>query len=276
MTLLTRKLFRIHLGPLAQLLYDMRWILKPVARVLSFKESLVDRDASCIFTNAPLLFCRGTHIIPKFHKGEEVGAVHRLCTRRIIVLPVIVKNRPASADEDVSTLTTVDDRRNGMLLGVDVHITAESRQLVVVKPRKCTRIPKPSPMLLHYNCEAAAVKWWGRGRSHLGTSNRPAMPRPGVPVAAATGPIRTKRTGEQLGASIRKRKTGKAGGSGSGARNRETERDEEEVMDPDEVVMFFWTKTPAVRERREQEAEDRKREEVERASRMDSGGGVWQ
>jgi hypothetical protein len=41
-----------------------------------------------------------------------------------------------------------------------------------------------------------------------------------------------------------------------------TERDEEEVMDPDEVVMFFWTKTPAVRERREQEAEDRKREEV--------------
>jgi hypothetical protein len=33
------------------------------ARAPSFKESLVDRDASCIFTNAPPLFFRGTHYL---------------------------------------------------------------------------------------------------------------------------------------------------------------------------------------------------------------------
>ena len=41
-------------------------------RATSFKESLLRRDASCIFTNKPPLFCKGTHIIP-FHKGDEVG-----------------------------------------------------------------------------------------------------------------------------------------------------------------------------------------------------------
>ncbi|KAJ7925799.1 hypothetical protein B0H13DRAFT_1113789 [Mycena leptocephala] len=278
------------------------------ARDAAFKESLLRRDASCIFTNKPPLFCEGTHIIP-FHKGDEWFGL-------------IVKNRPASPDEDVSTLTTVDDPRNGMLLDSNAHIVADSRHVVVLKtpnlvlrvddvparhPRALTqnikypdgqrytlqwlhgsaeeravvpnnsdatfkkqsRTPKPSPMLLHYNYGAAAVKWWGHGaNSHLGISNRPTMPRPSVPVPAATGPTRTKRTPAQLDASIQKRATGNMGGSGSGPRESEAARDEE-VMDPDEIVMFFWSQNPAARERRKREAEDRKREEEERASRME-------
>ncbi|KAJ6473663.1 hypothetical protein C8R45DRAFT_874131 [Mycena sanguinolenta] len=278
------------------------------ARGTAFKTSLIGRDASCIFTNKPPLFCEGTHIIP-FHKGDEW-------------FDLIVKNRPASPDEDVSTLTTVDDRRNGMLLGVEAHIVAELRQVVVVKtpnlvldvddipprhPRALTEnikypdgqrytlqwlhgsveeravVPnscdatfkkhshtlKPSPMLLHYNYGAAAVKWWGRGaNSHLGISNRPTIPRPSVPVPAATGPIRTKRTAAHLEASIQKRATGNTGVSGSGPRESEAARDGE-VMDPDEIIMFFWSQNPAALERRKREAEDRKREEEERASRME-------
>ncbi|KAJ6530689.1 hypothetical protein B0H19DRAFT_1191825 [Mycena capillaripes] len=277
-------------------------------RATSFKESLVQRDASCIFTNAPPLLCQGTHIIP-FHKGDEW-------------FDLIVKSRPASPNEDVSTLTTVDDRRNGMLLGAEAHIVAESRQVAVLKTpnlvlgvndipachtrtlpdhikypdgqrytlqwldgdspellvripnnsdatfRKHTHIPKPSPMLLHYNYGAAAVKWWGHGKSHLEISNRPTMPRPSVPVPAAMGPIRTRRTAAQLEASSLRRATGDAGGSGSRPRDSEAARDGE-VMDADEIVMFFWSQNPAAVERRKREAEDRKREEEERASRVE-------
>ncbi|KAJ7919235.1 hypothetical protein B0H13DRAFT_1868754 [Mycena leptocephala] len=292
------------------------------ARGDAFKDSLLQRGASCIFTDVPPLLCEGTHIIP-FHKWFDL----------------IVKNRPASADDDVSDLTTVNDRRNGMLLGLEVHVLAESRQVVVIHVcclfveifgtlisryirrrmlclmsttshpatlriddnikypdrerytlhwldgaspklltrvpnnsdatfRKYTHIPKPSPMLLHYNYGAAAVKWWGHGKSHLEISNRPTMPRPSVPVPAATGPTRTKRTAAQLDTSIQKRATGNTGASGSGPRESEAARDEE-AMDPDEIVMFFWSQNPAAVERRKREAEDRIHEEEERASRME-------
>ena len=87
-------------------------------------------------------------------------------------------------------------------------------------------------------------------------------------MPAATGRIRTKRTATQLDASIQKRAPGNTGGSGSGPRESEAARDEE-VMDPDEIVMFFWSQNPAALERRKREAENRKREEEERASRME-------
>ncbi|KAJ7208827.1 hypothetical protein GGX14DRAFT_453432 [Mycena pura] len=278
-----------------------------VGRIAAFKDSLLRRDASCIFTGKPPVFCEGTHIIP-YHKGDEW-------------FDLIVKNRPA-ADEDKSTLTTVDDIRNGMLLGVEAHIVTESRQVVVLKtpnpvlsvddipPRhnrtlkddarypdgirytlqwlrgsaderevvpnnsdatfkKYTHLPKPSPMLLHYNYGAAAVKWWGHGAaSYLGIINRPTMPRPSVPVPAAMGPVRTKRTGAQLEESIQNRASRNRGGSGSGHKDTEAVQDGE-VMDPDEIVLFFWSQNPAAVERRKREAEDRKREREERASRMD-------
>ncbi|KAJ7769504.1 hypothetical protein B0H16DRAFT_1307519 [Mycena metata] len=276
-------------------------------RKIAFKESLLKRDASCIFTNTPPQFCEGTHIIA-FHKGDEW-------------FDLIVKNRPAP-NEDKSTLTTVDGRRNGMLVGLEVHAVTESREVAVLQtpnpvlgvndipprhnralpddikypdeqrytlqwlhgdsPEVLARIPnnsdatfkkrthlqKPSPMLLHYNYGAAAVKWWGHGASHLGISNRPTMPRPSAPVPAATGPTRTKRTATgQLNTSLQKR-AGNVVGSGSGAQDGEAARDKE-LMDPDEIVMFFWSRNPAALERRKREAEDQTREQEERASRME-------
>ena len=57
-----------------------------------------------------------------------------------------MKNRPA-ADEDTSSLTTVDDVRNGMLLGVEAHIMTEARLAVVLKVRfPCGGIPTPHLM----------------------------------------------------------------------------------------------------------------------------------
>ncbi|KAJ7492928.1 hypothetical protein B0H11DRAFT_2006665 [Mycena galericulata] len=276
-------------------------------RAASFKQVLVNRDAKCVFTGWADDFCEGSHIIP-FHKGDEW-------------FELIVKNRPRYG-EDVSTLTKVDDPRNGILLDGGIHRMAELKRVVVLKTpntvlsvndiparhtrnladnvkypdgqrytaqwlegadpehlarlpnnsdaafRKHTHIHKPSPLLLHYNYGVAAVKWWGQGKEHLGIQNRPAIPRPSVPVRAATGPDRTKRTAEQLAAVTEAREMKKAGGSGSGPKDNEAERDHE-VMSPDEVVMFFWSRNPAALERRKREAEDRQREEDERASRME-------
>src|ERR1700761_2944241 len=78
----------------------------------------------------------------------------------------------------------------------------------------------------------------GRGESHLRIFNRPTIPRPSVPVPAAMGPPRNKRTAEQLDASIKKRATRDAEKSRSGPRNSNAARDEE-ALNPDEVVMFF-------------------------------------
>lgn len=232
-----------------------------------------------------------------------------------------MQNRPANPDEDVSTLVEVDDGRNGMLLGADLHMIAELRNVVVLNTpnlvldvndvpphpartlgrdtefpdmqryslqwlqgdspqlllyypnntdaafRRHTHIPRPSPALLHYNYGAAAVKWWGQGQEHLGISNRPTMPRPSVPVPAATGPTRTKRTGN---ASIPRRGPGNVGGSGSGPQDSEVPL-EEEVIDADDVVMFLWAQNPAALERRKLVAEEQKREREERARRM----GQW-
>jgi hypothetical protein len=55
--------------------------------------------------------------------------------------------------------------------------------------KKRTKKPKPSPLLLHYNYGAAAVKQWGKGIEtfHLRTS----PPRLSVPTAARSGPQTT-------------------------------------------------------------------------------------
>ncbi|KAJ7478822.1 hypothetical protein B0H11DRAFT_1916509 [Mycena galericulata] len=89
--------------------------------------------------------------------------------------------------------------------------------------------------------------------------NRPTIPRPSVPIPSAKGPIRSKRTAEQLQAASQGREARAAGRSaGSGADPRDSEvQPNEEVMDPDEVIMFFWMNTPAAHEWRKREAEDR-------------------
>jgi hypothetical protein len=106
------------------------------ARDAAFKNSLLRQDASFIFTNKPPMIC---HIIP-FHEYDKVAprplpSVY-LNNRFIQWFDLTVKNRPA-ADEDtsISTLTTVNDLRKGMLLGVEAHVMAEAGQVVVLKVR---------------------------------------------------------------------------------------------------------------------------------------------
>jgi hypothetical protein len=54
------------------------------ARDAAFKDSLLRRDAACIFTSRPPVFCEGTHIIP-FHKGDEVGRLPSPYSNRMTV-----------------------------------------------------------------------------------------------------------------------------------------------------------------------------------------------
>ncbi|KAJ7930476.1 hypothetical protein B0H13DRAFT_1858610 [Mycena leptocephala] len=206
---------------------------------------------------------------------------------------LIVKSRPASSDENLSTITTVDDLQNGMLLGAEVHIVAESRQVAVLKTpnlvlgvndipachtrvlpdyikypdeqrytlqwldgdspellaripnnsdatfRKFTHVPKPSPVT---DAKSIEIRHTFRGaNSHLGISNWLTLPRPRVPVPAATGPIRTERYPVQLDASIQKRATGIWEDLGL-ARGQAAQ--EGEVMDPDEIVGSFGLEIP--------------------------------
>jgi hypothetical protein len=127
--------------------------------------------------------------------------------------------------------------------------------------KKYNRKPKPSPLLLHYNYGAAAVKWWGHGAAHLARSNRPNIPRPSAPMPAPMGPTRTthnrQSTTDKL-TRMRNLPSGNVGGTGGAIPN-------EDVMDPDEVVLFFWANTPAACDRR-------KRAVTDDASRMEQ----WQ
>ncbi|KAJ7246669.1 hypothetical protein C8J57DRAFT_1724736 [Mycena rebaudengoi] len=278
------------------------------SRVDEFRVKLIQRDAACIFTDAPSTVCIGSHIIP-FHKGDEW-------------FDLIVKSRLAG-DEDVHSLNTINDFRNGMLLAFEQHHLFDRRQLVVLKTpnlvlamddipprpartvgdiskypdgqrytlqwlegeddlrartannsdaafRKHTHILKPSPLLLFYNYGVAAVKWWGHGKEHLGITNRPTIPRPIAPIPSAMGPTRARRTKEELKASREKRASNSGGAAaGSGVEPR----DGDQVMDPDEVVMYFWSRTPAALQRRREVEELRQHEAEERALRLEQWRG---
>ncbi|KAJ7088914.1 hypothetical protein C8R44DRAFT_990962 [Mycena epipterygia] len=136
-----------------------------------------------------------------FHKGDETPN---------LVLDIDDVRPRHTRDLDINA--KYPDRERYTLQWLD----SASLKLLVRVPnnsdatfRKYTRIPKPSPMLLHYNYGAAAVKW---GANHA--------------------------SAERPHASIQKRARGITGGSGSGPRESKAARDEE-VMDPDEIVMFF-------------------------------------
>ena len=52
-----------------------------------------------------------------------------------------------------------------------------------------SRKPKPSDLILHYNCGAAAVRQWGHGLEFF--KNRANPPRPSTPVPAPMGASKT-------------------------------------------------------------------------------------
>ncbi|KAJ7639353.1 hypothetical protein FB45DRAFT_425222 [Roridomyces roridus] len=86
----------------------------------AFKQSLIERDAVCMFTNASRHACRGTHIIP-----EEVGSS---------ALSWILGHRPTELEgEYVSDLVSSEDVRNGLLMTGDLRNTMNRREVGVIK-----------------------------------------------------------------------------------------------------------------------------------------------
>ena len=117
--------------------------------------------------------------------------------------------------------------------------------------KKCTKKPKPSELLLHYNYGAAAVKCWGRGIDILQNHAKP--PRPPIPVPAPVGPSKTTHDrnieihkGDQAQASH----GAGAGNPTAGAGTGELVESEGQVMwDEDDVMLFFWGNSQAAKER---------------------------
>ncbi|KAJ6529483.1 hypothetical protein DFH09DRAFT_934820 [Mycena vulgaris] len=267
----------------------------------AFKENLAERDVRCIFTSKPPGFCEGTHIIP-FHKGDEwldfivknrladedtagltvddarngmllsLDAHRGVDQRQLVVLqtPNAVLNVGDVPPCHIRPIKNDVKYPEGQRYTIQWLNGDEDERAVITNNsdatfNKLTSIRKPSPMLLHYNYGAAAVRWWGHGKSHLEVSTRT---RPIVPVPAAMGPTRSKRNAQQLQESSQKRTKRNMGGSGRGRGGGEAVQ-EGEAMDPDEIVMYFWSQNPAAIERRKREAEDREREGQDRASRME-------
>ncbi|KAJ7618574.1 hypothetical protein FB45DRAFT_931951 [Roridomyces roridus] len=230
----------------------------------------------------PSLVCKPAYIIP-YHKGD--GLVQS-----------IVQSR-ASAEGDASDLTQVEDIRNGMILGAELNCVMEDRRVAVVKtpqPDPCsgrhspasqllpsprrrrhrasrrrralqwlkgtrhmrsdmpnnsdaafrqgTLIPKPSPTLLHYNYGVAALRWRGEN-------------------AAKHLPGGLERRNPRGDAEMQRRAARKARWYES--------RGPEAKIDPWNVPLLLWARSPAGVEYFRSAAAERAREEEERVNRLE-------
>lgn len=262
----------------------------------NFRNSILDRDARCVWTGTGPVVGVAMHIIP-YQRGSEW-------------FRLIVDNRP-SYSEDVSQLRDINDIRNGVFATATLHLLFDPRWVVILKtpnhvlsiadipPRhqrtvindvkypngarytlqwlkvsdqptfllfpnnidatfkKHTRKPKPSDLLLHYNYGAAAVKWWGHGTELL--QNRAKPPRPSVPVTALPG---SSRTTHNRNIAIQKRNAARAGGqvagnTGTGAGAEEmVDLADQAEWDEDDVMLFFWGNSKASTERHRKKMEE--------------------
>ena len=153
-------------------------------------------------------------------------------------------------------------------------VTTGEEQLICPNNRdaafkKRTKKLKPSPLLLHYNYGAAAVRWWGKGIETFQLQTNP--PHPPVPTAAQSGPQTTTHnrntTIQKLNAARDASGAGPSN-SGPGAGTSQTQQavDSELQWDEDDVMLFFWANSKAARDRhKEKEAEQNQRMEQWRA-----------
>jgi hypothetical protein len=80
--------------------------------------------------------------------------MHHIPSNQLVVsvqwFRLIVANRPNDG-EDVSTLTSVNDIRNAMLLGYEPHKLFDKRKLVVLKVAACSGIAAhPSHIIIRH------------------------------------------------------------------------------------------------------------------------------
>lgn len=113
--------------------------------------------------------------------------------------------------------------------------------------RNHSRAHKPSPLLLHYNYGAAAIKNWGHGKEVL-KKLIPKPPHPEVPVTPLTPPAGPSYTKHGRGITVAKLKAARdPGGVGGGTGGLVESEDQE--WDEDDMMLFLWGNTQAAKDR---------------------------
>jgi len=84
----------------------------------NFRDELLERDACCVFTGGKPIQVIAMHIIP-FRRGSEW-------------LEKIVNNRP-NYDENVESLSDINDIRNGLSVNAGFHSYFDARMVVIIK-----------------------------------------------------------------------------------------------------------------------------------------------
>ncbi|KAF7322556.1 ER-Golgi vesicle protein transport Sft2 [Mycena chlorophos] len=253
-------------------------------RETAFKDTLVGRDAMCVFTGASLGFAEGMHII---HKEDEWFSL-------------IVDNRSAIADEGEDLPTDINGSENGLLVfkafntAWDLHKYAilktpnailDTSDIPAAPHRKLygtveypvgarytlqwfsgtvhdqgllpnnsdaafkrniqPRVPLPSSLLTHYVYGASAVKQWGHGLDELSPANRPNLSRP-------------KQRAET------RKKRDRANSDEEESARRRRERSEAQCCDAEYAVLLLSARAPEATARRRQ-IEEESQMQLERA-----------
>ncbi|KAJ7639352.1 hypothetical protein FB45DRAFT_905375 [Roridomyces roridus] len=271
-----------------------------------FKDSLIQRDVVCVFTNSSKLTCQGSHIIP-FHKGDEW-------------LDFVVQNRPTEG-EDVSDLNSIHDIRNGLLLTGDLHHLMDHKHVAVIKtPNPVLQvddIPPRHPLtLLHDGGQVQypdgkryTMQWFKEDRmeqrrfpNNADAAFRKDTQLPGPSpallhykygVAAVywwgknasaylgiSNRPNLARPSPPIPAALGPERNLRSGhqltpkyrrdppAQGSGAPTGEGAQDQD-MLDAEEIVLLLWSQNPAAIERRRRASEEQKRQEEERTSRLE-------
>ncbi|KAJ7482807.1 hypothetical protein B0H11DRAFT_1862672 [Mycena galericulata] len=247
----------------------------------NFRTIVAERDVSCVFTNTAIKMCKGIHIVP-YKQGdswlkqiiesrfpEEDEDVTNLTSINDIRNGILVANtiHPMIDQKNlvvlktpnrVLNMTDIPPRSNNDpdLLG-DVKYSTNPRYTLQwlqgnkqerrsfpnnmdAAFKKICKNPKPSPLLLNYNYGVAALKWWGRGKECLLTARM-------RPIAAPLGPPKSKHD-SALKFDDARTKLGALEG-GSGGNTESVDIDELRQSQAEELVLAFWSNTPAARTR---------------------------
>ncbi|KAF9505532.1 hypothetical protein BS47DRAFT_1400322 [Hydnum rufescens UP504] len=179
-----------------------------------FRENILERDPLCVFSGAPEDFLSSSpHIIP-YARGSEwfqtiiqiVDLMKRMSTTFTDIndtaWAVILKTQTHCLDVgDVPPPSSPTHCRPRSISFIPKDhrlfppVVTRSRSLHVVKASQTTSMlhstrhsqqPKPSPLLLHYNYGASALRQWGLRLEPLNNTNT--IPAPKAPQPSTNGP----------------------------------------------------------------------------------------
>lgn len=122
--------------------------------------------------------------------------------------------------------------------------------------RNRSRAQKPSPLLLHYNYGAAAIKNWGHGKEVL----KKLIPKPSHPEVPVTPPAGPSYIRHDRGITLAKLKAAREPGGVGGGTGGLGESEGQAMWDEDDMMLFLWGNTQAAKDRHlEKASEDTRR-----------------